>query len=210
MSNELTTTQEKPLATRPEQSVVEVGERGLVLNSLEDMWRLAKMVVNSGLYKDLPSPEVAMVKMQSGAELGLSYMRSLSSIYVINGKPTVYGDAFLAIVKAHPSCEDVIETTEGAGETLISVCEVRRKGQVPVVRRFSIADAKKAGLWAKAGPWSQYPSRMLQMRARSWACRDAFPDALCGMSMREEHEDIEPRPVRGRVVSSEMILEEAE
>ncbi len=27
----------------------------------------------------------------------------------------------------------------------------------------------KAGLVGKSGPWSQYPGRMYQMRARAWA-----------------------------------------
>jgi hypothetical protein len=42
-------------------------------------------------------------------------------------------------------------------------------------------DAKRAGLWTKAGPWQTYPRRMLQMRARSFALRDAFPDVLKGL-----------------------------
>ena len=48
---------------------------------------------------------------------------------------------------------------------------------------------KKAGLWGKAGPWSQYPKRMLQMRARSFALRDKFADALSGLLMAEEVQD---------------------
>ena len=47
-------------------------------------------------------------------------------------------------------------------------------------------DAKRAGLWTKAGPWQTYPRRMLQMRARSFALRDAFPDVLKGLISVEE------------------------
>ncbi len=54
---------------------------------------------------------------------------------------------------------------------------------------ISKEDAKKAGLWGKAGPWSQYPKRMLQMRARSFALRDKFADALSGLIMAEEAQD---------------------
>jgi hypothetical protein len=47
-------------------------------------------------------------------------------------------------------------------------------------------DAKAAGLLGKQGPWSQYPKRMRQMRARGFALRDVFPDVLKGMPVAEE------------------------
>jgi hypothetical protein len=49
--------------------------------------------------------------------------------------------------------------------------------------------AKKAGLLAKGGVWTQYPARMLQLRARGFCLRDSFPDALKGIKSREEVED---------------------
>jgi len=52
--------------------------------------------------------------------------------------------------------------------------------------------AKTAGLLGKQGPWTQYPRRMMQMRARSWALRDVFPDVLRGMPIAEDIMDIEP------------------
>lgn len=53
-------------------------------------------------------------------------------------------------------------------------------------------DAAKAGLKGKQGPWTQYPKRMMQMRARSWALRDVFPDVLRGMPVAEEVMDYAP------------------
>lgn len=46
-----------------------------------------------------------------------------------------------------------------------------------------------AGLANKGGPWKMFPKRMLQMRARGYAIRDAFPDILNGIITREEAED---------------------
>ena len=53
-----------------------------------------------------------------------------------------------------------------------------------------MGDAKKAGLWGKQGPWSQYPNRMLLMRARTYAYRDCFPDRMRGMLTAEEAHDM--------------------
>jgi hypothetical protein len=135
-------------------------------------------------------PENIMFAMQFGAELGLSPLQSLQSISNINGKWAVYGDALLAIVLASPLCEDVIERLDGEDDNLRAICEARRRGVAPKIQMFSVADAKKASLWGKQGPWTQYPRRMLQWRARGFALRDAFPDLLRGVITVEEARDI--------------------
>ena len=38
-------------------------------------------------------------------------------------------------------------------------------------------------------PWKSYPDRMLQMRARGFALRDAFADVIGGLITSEEAED---------------------
>jgi hypothetical protein len=52
-----------------------------------------------------------------------------------------------------------------------------------------MADAKRARLAGKTGPWSQYPERMLALRARGFALRNAFADALRGLITAEEAQD---------------------
>jgi hypothetical protein len=131
-----------------------------------------------------------LVAIQWGNEIGLAPMQALQNISVINGKPSVYGDAAMALVQAHPACEGVEEFFEGEGTpNPVAVCIAHRKGRKPVTARFSVEDAKRAGLWNKQGPWTSYPKRMLQMRARGFALRDAFPDALKGLITTEEAED---------------------
>lgn len=194
------------LTVQQPKTPVLAGDRGVRFNDMNDMWKFCCHVVNSNQIKDISTPEIALIRLQAGMELGLSPIWSLTNIMVTNGRPSVWGDGLLGIVRAHPLCEDVIETIEGEGDKAAATCEVRRKGCVPVVRRFSVPDAKKAGLWGKSGPWTNYPTRMLAMRARSWACRDAFADALRGLGVREELQELAPREVRGRVVETKLIL----
>lgn len=142
-------------------------------------------------------PQDIMVCVQWGMEIGLAPLQALQNIAVINGKPSVYGDAAMALVQASPVCEDVQEFFEGEGGELTAVCVATRKGRKPVIAKFSVNDAKRAGLWAKQGPWSAYPKRMMQMRARGFALRDAFPDVLKGLITAEEAQDYpedKPRP----------------
>jgi hypothetical protein len=168
--------------------------RGLALASFDDAFRFAKMVSASEFApKDFRGkPESCMLAIQHGSEVGLSPMQSLQSIAVINGRPTIWGDAALALVHASPVCEYVVEEIEDGkeGETLVATCTAKRRGYPkPTVVRFSVADAKKAALWGKSGPWTQYSKRMLQLRARGFALRDAFPDVLKGLITAEEARD---------------------
>jgi hypothetical protein len=174
------------------------GNRGITFSNLEDMYRFCTAVVNSRQFKDIDTPEVALVRLQAGMELGLSPIWSLTNIMVVNGRPSVWGDALLGLVQNHPDFEDCIETFEGSGEELVAVCELHRKGRAPIVRRFSVAEAKRAGLYTKhQSVHVTYPKRMLQMRARAFACRDGFADVLRGLGVIEEMRDVPERePVK--------------
>jgi hypothetical protein len=168
--------------------------RGLALATFDDAWRFWQMVAKTDFApKDFKGkPEACMLAGQHGAELGLGPMQSLQCIAVINGRPSIWGDAALALVQSSAVCEYVVEELEEGkeGETLVAVCTAKRRGYPkPTVVRFSVADAKKAGLWGKSGPWTQYPKRMLQLRARGFALRDAFPDVLKGLVTAEEAQD---------------------
>lgn len=175
---------------------IECGSRGLVLRTLDDMYRFAKYVSASGLApKGIEKPEAILVALQYGAELGLSPAQSLQNIAVINGRPSLWGDTMLALCMSSPVWDEEAfhEWFDGKPGTdgFTAHCRVKRRGRKePVVRSFSVADAKAAGLWGKSGPWAQYATRMLQMRARSWALRDAFPDILRGCLAAEEAMDI--------------------
>lgn len=131
-------------------------------------------------------PANCLIAIQWGAELGLKPLQALQNLAIINGRPALWGDAVLAIVRASPLCEYVTESDNGHTAT----CKVKRRGEAEEVRQFSNEDAKLAGLLGKAGPWTQYPKRMRQMRARAFALRDVFTDVLRGMAIAEEVMDI--------------------
>jgi hypothetical protein len=136
-------------------------------------------------------PGNVLVAIQWGMEIGLQPMQAMQNIAVINGRPSIWGDAMIALVRACPAFEYINETQDDKQAT----CIIKRKGEPEAVRTFSLEDAKRAGLTGKSGPWTQYPKRMMQMRARSWALRDVFPDVLKGMICAEEAMDIGPRDV---------------
>jgi hypothetical protein len=192
------------------------GSASLAPQSFGEAVQFAQMLAKSGMVpKDYTNrPEAVMVALQWGAEVGLGPLQALNGISIINGKPSLWGDAALALVRSHPACAGIREGIEGEGDNRAGFCEVTRRGEAPQRRTFSVADAKKAGLWGKSGPWQNYPDRMLQMRARGFAIRDVFPDALRGVITVEEAQDIpaEPMPpARGPVIDAgaEIMAERA-
>jgi len=167
--------------------------------NLQEAKEMATMISNSDLApKDFRGkPENVLVAIQMGHEIGLKPMQAIQNIAVINGRPTVWGDAALAVVLGSGQVEwwkerDAQEALK-AGEGRFEV--KRRDNPDPLTRTFTVEDAKRSGLWGKQGPWAQYTGRMLQLRARAFALRDGFADVLKGLAVREEVEDY-PEPQR--------------
>ena len=180
------------------------GGLSLAPSNMSEAMQLAEMLAGSTLVpKDYQrNPSNIMVAIIWGSEIGLAPLQALQNVSVINGRPSIWGDAALALVRGHPACVSVREGVDGEGDARTGWCEVTRRGEEPQRRTFSVDDAKKAGLWGKQGPWQQYPARMLQLRARGFALRDVFPDALRGVITTEEARDTppEPRDVNASVV----------
>lgn len=154
----------------------------------------------------------AMHAMQLGMEVGLPPAQAIQSIIVTNGVGTLWGDTQLALVLSSGKAEYVREYTEGGDMWLDAdqkkpnlaytwICETKRKGApAPIMAKFSIADAQRAGLWDKRGKpyngqegkpstWITHPNRMGKYKARAFCLRDVYPDVLKGLShSREEME----------------------
>ena len=162
----------------------------LAPKNIDEAMNLASMICNSQLCPKnyQRKPEDTLVAMMMGNELGLNPLQAIQNIAVINGRPSIYGDALMALVQNHPAFGGVSESFDDSSMT--AICIVHRKGGDKHEQRFSQADAQNAGLWGKQGPWTQYPKRMLAMRARGFALRNQFADALAGLITREEAEDM--------------------
>jgi hypothetical protein len=169
----------------------------LVPQSLDDAFRLSKALAMSGdmVPKHFQGkPEMIMAAVIRGMEIGLAPMQALSNIAVINGRASIWGDALPALLQRAGHTIDC--DLQGEGDAMVAIATVTRGDTgKQIVRSFSVAEAKKAGLWGKAGPWQSYPTRMLQMRARAFAARDGAADALMGLQVAEETSDYQVKDI---------------
>src|SRR5690606_20513155 len=164
-------------------SIVKTGQNAafnfLTPNNLQEALQIAGILAESDIVpKDYQrKPGNILVAMQWGAEIGLQPLQAMQNIAVINGRPSIWGDAMLALVRGSGLLEYIQESPTAEGCTI----KLKRRGEPEVVREFTVEDAKKAGLYGKQGPWQTAPKRMMQMRARAFALRDVFPDVLRGV-----------------------------
>lgn len=150
-------------------------------------------------------PEDIFVAMAMGYQLGFPIEQSLQDIALINGRPCLWGDGLLSLALNHPDCQSIDEEPifDSDNNLFGYRCTVTRKGHKPHVKHFTLQDAKSAGLLSRSPVWKTYPERMLQMRARSFAIRDKFADALRGLRIAEIEEedskifDVESKEVYG-------------
>lgn len=214
MATALATTEDQPQKA-PTKVAVQSGNKlaAFVPNSLEEAWRLAGALAASGMTPKAYGNDQnkVMVGILAGAEVGLTPFAALQSIAVIGNNPSLWGDGALALVQASGLLEDMEETDDGKRAT----CRLNRKGRAtPIIRSFDTEQAKAAGLAGKAGPWSQYPARMRQMRARAFALRDGFSDVLKGLHIAEEVRDYAPMDggvlaTQTSPVTAQALLEQA-
>lgn len=162
----------------------------LVPQSFAELEHIAKVLAGSDLVpKDLiGKPANVLLVLMAGNEIGLTPAQSLQSIMCVNGRTSLWGDVLMGLVLSSSVYED--SKDEFDEKTQTATFKAKRKGEDWVVRSFSMADAVKANLSKKPGPWQEYPKRMLFHRARSWALRDAFADVLKGLRYFEEERDV--------------------
>jgi hypothetical protein len=191
------------ITTTESFAVKPTGGFDLSPQTFEQAMKFSHMLAESDFVpKDFKGkPGNCLIAMQWGSEIGLKPLQALQNLAVINCRPALWGDSVIAIVRSSPLCEYVTETDDGKTAT----CTVKRRGEPAQTRMFSMDDARAAGLLGKQGPWTQYPKRMRQMRARAFALRDVFPDVLRGMPVAEEIMDA-PRDMSGAEPRTETAL----
>lgn len=186
--------------------------------SIEDVYRLAKMAYKSGMLKPLKHgygdnavvedaestlARGTMIILQ-GMEIGVPPMQSVQLLAMINGRITAHSEAVPGILLAHGFKIKRWWSGKEMQDDWTAHCELTRPNGDVYAGQFSVTDAKTAGLWDRAptvtkygktkpndSAWYRYPKRMLPARALGFASKDGGSDVLKGILVREEAEDME-------------------
>lgn len=180
---------------------VPVGNRGIQLAHMDDIFRFAKAIAMSQLCPPGFTETDCFVIIANGLEVGMSPMAALASTYVVNNRATIFGDMPLALVRQSGLLESYNQKYEGKRyeDDYRCVVTTKRKGEgEPIITSYSVGDAKIAEVWGKTitkngkefkTPWVTAPDRMLLFRARGFNLRDNFGDVLKGCAIAELNDD---------------------
>jgi hypothetical protein len=134
------------------------------------------------------SPHAAAAIMLKGYELGLPLTASFEFIHVIDGKPGLNPRGALAILQGHPETASIKITSIADQKGIYQGHEVtmKRKNGFEYTTRFTLEDAKKAGLVKPNSGWEKYPQNMCLWRAVGFCADVVFPDVIGGMKRVDE------------------------
>lgn len=202
--------QTKEVAT-VKKAPLTVGEHGYIApKTVEEAARMAQAAIVGGFapdsYKakgtDQFDNNKVLLGIMAALEAGLPPLYGLRQIAIINNRPTIWGDAAMALVQSKNLIVGYTEEMVGTQPTTTDLSKwpddygwrvtINRRGQKgSYVGVFTVGMAKRAKLWLnhKKVPWMEHPDRMLKIRARAFPLRDGFADALAGLAIREEVED---------------------
>lgn len=175
---------------------IEANGRGLQLKSIDDYWRWANWVIESKLAPaHYTKPQQVVLVTQAGVELGFTIFQSLQVFHVVSGKVGIASTAMGGLIRSRANIEFMKEYYDGEpfDDGFRAIVESKRKNENAIhVSDYSVADAKQAKLWDKAGSWQTDPKDMLMWRALSKHARRYYGDVLCGLYTAEELQDMRP------------------
>lgn len=160
------------------------------IETIQDLNTLGKLLYGSGFFKDVAGASQAIVKVLAGAEIGLGPIASMTSIYIVEGKPSFSSNLIASKIKSHSEYDYKVESlTDKSCKVAIyqnQPIHTQAGDGSPVVHHnmqkigdfeFTEADARAAGLLGKNN-WKKYPKAMYFSRAISQAARVFCPDVF--------------------------------
>lgn len=167
------------------------------LESFKEIYDIGKMFASSTLvpqaYQNKPMDCTIAVDMAN--RMGISPMMVMQNLYVVRGKPSWSGQACTALIEGSGKFKNLkhVYTGEKGTDTWGCYVQAVRIEDNEVVRgaEVTLGMAKLEDWVNKAGSkWKTMPELMLAYRASAFFARVHIPNALMGVSVEGEVEDI--------------------
>ena len=165
--------------------------------SFQALYDIGKMFASSALvpqnYQGKPMDCAIAVDMAN--RMGVSPMMVMQNLYVVKGKPQWSGQACMSLIKGSGEFRNVRPVYTGERNTDSWGCYIqavdRETGEIIKGTEVTIAMAKAEGWYQKPGSkWQTMPELMLAYRAAAFFGRVYIPNALMGVNVEGEVEDI--------------------
>lgn len=171
--------------------------------SFQKLYDIGKMFASSQLvpqaYQGKPMDCTIAVDMAN--RMRISPMMVMQNLYVVKGRPSWSGQACMSLIRGAKEFRKVRPVYTGERNTDSWGCyiqaEYRETGEIVRGTEVTIGMAKAEEWYQKNGSkWKTMPEQMLAYRAAAFFARVYIPNALMGVSVEGEVEDIaKPEPV---------------
>lgn len=210
--------EEKTEVKEPKQAYdlqkIEVGfENGVAVpSSFSQLMHMARGLALVSAFPNYTKMGEYVTCVMAAAEIRRSPNYVYNNTWQNKGKIYFYGDHIDAEVLKSDKLESLTENeiTDKEGNFLGIEVEVSRKGGLKMKTKFTIQDAKTAGLLGKDN-WKNYPKDMCFQRAKNKAYRRLFADFLQGAKSIEDSEfepevkDVTPNKLASAAEISEKL-----
>lgn len=165
------------------------------------VWRIAKSLASSGMFKDVTQAEQAFGKILLGRDLGLSPTQALLSIDIVRGNVQIRGKRLLAWVKQSENYDyEVLERSPERGAIRFFE-KSKRTGDWRACEpdiEFTYAEAEKVGLTkpsrnGEPSIWTKWPANMCLWRCASIGVNLHCPDLTGGIPVYTEADSFDER-----------------
>lgn len=145
---------------------------------------IAKTFIAGGaMPKGIDTAQKMMIVFQAAREINIPPVEALNSLYFVNGKIAMYGEAVpLQILRAGHK----LSWGECNAETA-TVTITRGDTGESMTTTFTMKEAQERG-YTSNPIYKKYPENMLKWRAISMTAKFICPDALKGIGIKEEME----------------------
>lgn len=187
--------EEKVIALKEPQALANLGE----------VQQFADICFKSGLFPDCKSSSEAAMKIVAGRELGLPALMSLQKLYIVNGRMGMAAEVATLLLQERGYKISLPKYDNRDNPTACEVT-IKKDGKGEFTGRFTLIDAKRAGLVKQFGAWEKYPQDLLYARALMSAARKFAPEALGGVGYTpEELQTITIEPVESGVKPATIV-----
>lgn len=211
----------QPIAKKAPLSVAQDGS--FELRSLQDQTAFAARLIAEKMVSDtFKTASQLVIGFQYAKSLKLDPILAVRLMYVVNGRPCLYGEGPLSLCQRSGLVEKIeefylnekmdrisVENKNLKDAAFASVTRIWRKGDsLPQEDFFTLEDLARAGVnlgkdGKKKDVWDKWERLMLRYKARTMALRSKFADVIAGIPIAEYDEHFTPEaPVMKEVKST--------
>lgn len=174
--------------------------------SFAEITSMGELFAKSGYFADARSAAQAVVKIQTGRELGFPPMAAMSGVHVIEGKPSIGAHLMAAMIRRSGHYDyKIVRLDKEVCELAFDVIDGKKRESAgpnitTTLKEFVESGAAVGANGKLKSNWQRSPDDMLFARAISKGYRRYAPDLSCGLlvytteEMETEPAEVVPQP----------------